>query len=100
MLHNSNQNINLAPLNFGPTTGEYYKQPSVNLRSNVNPRKRSQQRSVNLRSKVIPRERSIPFFKLNAFRFQVTSITSKSDKPEQFLFQVEFFGTWDFCFRL
>ncbi len=25
MLHNSKQNINLAPLNFGPTTGEYYK---------------------------------------------------------------------------
>ena len=24
MLHNSKQNINLAPLNFGPTTGEYY----------------------------------------------------------------------------
>jgi len=25
MLHNSKQNINLAQLNFGPTTGEYYK---------------------------------------------------------------------------
>jgi len=24
MLHNSKQNINLAPLNFGPITGEYY----------------------------------------------------------------------------
>jgi len=24
MLHNSKQNINLAQLNFGPTTGEYY----------------------------------------------------------------------------
>jgi len=27
MLHNSKQNINLAQLNFGPTTGEYYTLP-------------------------------------------------------------------------